>query len=1049
MSDVRSSRQQYNTAFLEALDRLNSRQRDAVEHIEGPVLVIAGPGTGKTHILTARIGRILLETDAQPHNILCLTFTDAGVRAMRERLLEFIGPEAHRVHIYTFHSFCNSIIQDNLELFGRHDLEPLSDLERVELIRGIIDELEVDHPLRRGYIDIYFYEQHLYDLFQRMKAEDWTVEHVKQAIDAYLADLPQRPEYIYQRRSGRFHKGDLKEGRIAEETRRMERLRATVDLFPRYIARMRAAQRYDYEDMILWVLRAFETHENLLRAYQEQYLYFLVDEYQDTNGAQNEVLRRLVDYWENPNVFIVGDDDQSIFEFQGARLKNLSDFYRRYRDDLRLVLLRDNYRSSQFILDASRSLIGHNERRIVNSLRELGIEKVLRAGHPDFAGSLLRPRIVAYPNRMQEETDIVDQLSALREGGVDLNEVALIYARHRQASTLVDLLEKRGIPYRTRRKVNILHLPLIQNLRELLEYLDMESRRPHLGEHLLFRILHFRFLEIPPADIARLSTRLAGFPWEQRPPWRSLIGDRRRLQELGLQAPEHILRFADLIEALLSELHQLPLPGLVERLINRSGLLNDVLGDPERNWWVQVLKSFFDFVRLESERRPRLQLKELMELFRRMDANRLPIEVNRELHAESGVNLMTAHSAKGLEFRHVFLIDCVQDYWEPRSRGSRYRFALPDTLTWSGEEDALEARRRLFYVAVTRAKEHLQISYSREDRSGKDLQRARFVDEISRGMGLVESYRQVPAAALLDAQILHLRESARPRLPEQNTAAIDARLQGFTLSISALHTYLRCPLGFFFEYVLRAPVQESESAAYGTAVHNALQRFFEQMLRDEENRFPPREELIRLFEREMRSLRGQVSAEFFEQRLASGRRHLQAYYDRYHADWPRQVRVEQHLRNAEIDGVPISGTIDRLDLHQKQVVRVVDYKTGAPKKDRLRRPTPARPEGGAYWRQLVFYKLLYEQAEGNSRSVTSGTISFIEPDADGRLLEETLSFSSKDLDAVRRLIREVYTGIRRHDFQGCGEPRCAWCNFARHNLRMDSFSDPEVEDLDD
>ncbi len=1043
------SRQQYNVAFLAALDRLNPRQREAVEHIEGPVLVIAGPGTGKTHILTARIGRILLETDTQPHNILCLTFTDAGVRAMRERLLEFIGPEAHRVHIYTFHSFCNSIIQDNLELFGRHDLEPLSELERVELIRGIIDELDVDHPLRRGHVDIYFYEQHLHDLFQRMKAEDWTVEHVHRQIEAYLAGLPQRPDYLYQRKSGRFQKGDLKVGKIAEETRRMERLRAGVDLFPRYVARMRQARRYDYEDMILWVLRAFEEHEDLLRSYQEQYLYFLVDEYQDTNGAQNEVLQRLIGYWENPNVFIVGDDDQSIFEFQGARLKNLTDFYRRYRENLHLVLLRDNYRSSQLILDTSRSLIRHNERRIVNSLRELGIEKVLQAGNAEVAASALRPQIIAYPNRMQEETDIVDQVAGLWEQGVDLNEVAVIYARHRQASTIVDLLEKRGIPYRTRRKVNILHLPLIQNLRSLLEYLDLESRRPHSGEPLLFRILHYRFLGIPPADTARLSTHLAGYPWEERPPWREAIADSDRLRRLGLQAPERISTLSALIDALLQELHQLPLPTLVERLINRSGLLNDVLQHPERGWRVQVLKSFFDFVRQESERRPRLQLKELLELLHRMDANRLSIEVNREMHAERGVNLLTAHSAKGLEFRYVFLIDCVEDYWEPRRRGSRYRFPLPDTLTWSGEEDALEARRRLFYVAMTRAREHLHISYSRQDKAGKDLQRAIFIDEITQGMGLEENFRQVPEERLLDAQILHLQESARPRLPEQDAAATDALLEGFSLSISALSSYLRCPLGFYYEYVLRAPVQESESAAYGSAVHNALQRYFEQMLRDPDHRFPAREVLIRLFEREMRSLRGQVSPEFYEQRLESGRRHLAAYYDRYHADWSRHVRIEQHLRNAEIDGVPISGTIDRLDLSDRREVHIVDYKTGAPKSDRLRRPTPARPEGGAYWRQLVFYKLLYEHADAGDRTVATGAISFIEPDADGYLVEETLTYHPKDLEAVRRLIRESYAAIRRHEFQGCGERRCSWCTFVRYNILVDSFADREVEDLDD
>ncbi|MEO1628827.1 MAG: UvrD-helicase domain-containing protein, partial [Bacteroidota bacterium] len=149
-----------NEVFTKELARLNSRQREAVEQIEGPVLVIAGPGTGKTHILAARIGQILLQTDALAANILCLTFTDAGVLAMRERLIEFIGPEAHRVHIYTFHSFCNKIIQDNLEYFGRRELEPISDLERVELIRSMLDKLPPGHPLRRKANDPYFYEYH-------------------------------------------------------------------------------------------------------------------------------------------------------------------------------------------------------------------------------------------------------------------------------------------------------------------------------------------------------------------------------------------------------------------------------------------------------------------------------------------------------------------------------------------------------------------------------------------------------------------------------------------------------------------------------------------------------------------------------------------------------------------------------------------------------------------------------------------------------------------------------------------------------------------------
>lgn len=1044
------TREHYNEAFLQALEQLNPRQRAAVDHIEGPTLVIAGPGTGKTHILTARIGRILMETDTQPHNILCLTFTDAAVRAMRERLLEFIGPEAHRVHIYTFHSFCNSIIQDNLELFGRHDLEPLSDLERVEIFRRILDELDMDHPLRRGRADIHFYEEHLHDLFQRMKREDWTVDFVLGRINTYLDDLPNRQEFVYKRKTGRFQKGDLKEAKLAEEERRMERLRAAVKLYPRYLEAMRRARRYDYDDMILWVLRAFEKHEALLRSYQEQYLYFLVDEYQDTNGAQNEILQKLIDFWESPNVFIVGDDDQSIFEFQGARLKNLTEFYEAYQRDLELIVLKNNYRSSQLILDTSRALIRHNENRIVNNLQSLGIDKILEASHEVFRESRTAPQVLTFPNRMQEETFLIERLAELHEEGFPLDEVALLYARHRQARNLIKLLEKRGIPYNVKRKVNILRLPLIENLRDILAYLERESERSHSGEHLLFRILHFPFTGVVPSDIARLSARLGQFDWRERPSWRSVIRDRSLLEGLSLERPEAFIAWAELMDSLLQELHQLPLPALVERVINRCGLLRYVLNQEERSWHIQVVKTFFDFVQQECERNPRLQLPGLMEHFRRMDANRLPIELNKEVRSEKGVNLVTAHSAKGLEFRYVFIIDCIKDYWEPRGRRGNYRFSLPDTLTYSGEEDALEARRRLFYVAMTRAKERLWLTYSRQDASGKELQRAIFIDEIIQAMDLEAVPKEVKEDVLLEAQILYLQESAQPRLPATATVELEALLEGFTLSISALNSYLYCPLGFFYEHLLQVPVQESEAAAYGTAAHQALQRLFERMLRTKEKVFPGSETLLSLFEDEMESRRASFSPREYQRRLEMGRRYLAAYHDLYHHQWPKKVRVEYTIRNVEIDGVPLTGTIDRFDLQEGAQAHIVDYKTGAPRDYRMRGPTPANPHGGSYWRQLNFYKLLADNAGATGRRAVSATISYLEPDKNGEFVEKHLRYNPKEVDIVRELIQGVYAKIRRHEFtEGCGEPRCQWCHFVRHNVAVDSFADPELEALDD
>jgi DNA helicase-2/ATP-dependent DNA helicase PcrA len=202
----------YNKIFRTELARLNEAQIKAVEHTEGPVLVIAGPGTGKTQIIAARIGNILSHTDAQPQNILCLTYTDAGTIAMRKRLQQFIGPIAYRVNIYTFHAFCNEIIQSNLDYFGKRVLEPISELENIDLLQSMLDELPASHPLKRLKGDIYFEVGRLNSLFRMMKEENWTVEHINQSIETYLNDLPLRDEFIYKKdnASKGIKKGDLK-----------------------------------------------------------------------------------------------------------------------------------------------------------------------------------------------------------------------------------------------------------------------------------------------------------------------------------------------------------------------------------------------------------------------------------------------------------------------------------------------------------------------------------------------------------------------------------------------------------------------------------------------------------------------------------------------------------------------------------------------------------------------------------------------------------------------------------------------------------------------
>jgi DNA helicase-2/ATP-dependent DNA helicase PcrA len=306
--------------FKEEYDKLNEQQRKAVDAIEGPVMVIAGPGTGKTQILASRIGKILLETDTAPENILCLTYTDAGVVAMRKRLLQFIGADAYKVNIYTFHAFCNDVIQENLSLFEKTVLDPISDLEKIELFKELIDSFPKNHALKRYRGDVYFEVNNLQSLFSTMKREGWTPENITQKIDDYIKSLPDRDEYRYKKKYRGFNAGDIKVDKMDEEVGKMEKLRAAVNEFDRFQQLMRKKNRYDFDDMINWVIRAFEENKSLLSNYQERFQYILVDEYQDTSGTQNRLVQLLISYWDKPNVFVVGDDDQSIYRFLGANV---------------------------------------------------------------------------------------------------------------------------------------------------------------------------------------------------------------------------------------------------------------------------------------------------------------------------------------------------------------------------------------------------------------------------------------------------------------------------------------------------------------------------------------------------------------------------------------------------------------------------------------------------------------------------------------------------------------------------------------------------------
>ncbi len=1024
--------------FNAELNRLNPAQREAVNHIEGPVLVIAGPGTGKTQILAARIGNLLQQTGVNPGNILCLTYTDNGRVEMRNRLFQFVGATAYRIPIHTFHSFCNEVIQDHLSYFGKLNLEAVSELEEIELYKKLVDSIENNSPLKRFTGDVYFEIPRLLDLFSIIKKEAWSVEFLNERIDAYLKELPAREEYIYKKKTKDHQAGEPKEKAIREEKERMEILRAAVNLFPRYQQMMKDAARYTFDDMILWVLDAFKNNPDMLLDYQERYQYFLVDEFQDTSGSQNLLLQYLTSYWEPANVFVVGDDDQSVFSFQDANVENIRHFASRFEKELSKIVLTENYRSTQAILDIAKVLIEKNNERIIHD--DPSLNKNLVCSNGSIKHIVEKPEIIEYPNPVQETACIAEKIVRLFGSGVQAKEIAVIYRNHKQAELLADWLGKKNIPLNMKRSVNLLELPFVKNILNILQYIAAENDTPYSGDELLFEILHYEFFQIPPIDIAKISVSVAQNNYDskkERYSIRRAISEQisRTIPDLFSQEEmNEIKSVSSVLEDLIKKMNTCTVQGLLEEVIRQAGVLSYVMQSPDKVWLLQVLNSLFNFIKSETKKKPEATLGQILDTVELMNKNSIAIPLQKVVGTEDGVTLVTAHSSKGSEFEHVFLMACNEANWDKKNTRGNKKYKLPDNLLGNrNTADELEESRRLFYVAVTRAKTHLEISYASHDESGKDIVRSTFVSEIMDGTGMEAAKEQSAEKQMTDYLALQFAATAEPEIELIDKSYIDQLLKRYSLSVTHLNNYLSCPIKFYYQNLIRVPSSKNESMTFGSAVHFALQRLFEKMKKNNKT-FSDKEDMLNDFSWYMHRNRESFTRDQFKRRMEYGQKILPAYYDYYINQWNKNVEVERNIRNVEVKGVPVNGKLDKIE-REANGVNVVDYKTGKFEnaKDKLKTPDDKNPSGGDYWRQAVFYKILLDNDRTNDFKVVSSEFDFVEP-VKGEYKTARMEITSEDISTVTQQITDTWTKIQNHEFnKGCGKEDCHWCNFVKDN----------------
>ena len=995
-----------NEAFQNAYNKLNAQQKKAVDTIEGPVMVIAGPGTGKTQILTLRIANILRKTDMEPDNILALTFTESGVASMRRRLMELIGGPAYAVAISTFHGFCNDIIGNHPENFPRIiGSEPVTEVDRVRIIERVLEELPLE--LLRPYGDPTYYVGKILSSIDKLKQEGISVERFEEIV-AKEEHVFEGIEDLYHDKGA--HKGKMK-GVYQKQQKNIKKNGELVVLYKQYEQALHEGKWYDYADMIMEVLGALQRDENLLLLLQEQYQYILVDEHQDTNNAQNRIVELLCGFHANPNIFVVGDEKQAIYRFQGASLENFLYFQKLY-SSAELVVLEENYRSTQIILDAAHGVIPG--------------KKELKANVPHETTPI---RIGAFADEDAERYGVARDIRERIGAGATPGDIAILYRNNRDAFPMMEMLERMEIPAVIESDQDIMRDDEIGKLVRILRAVNsFGSPEEFIGA------LHIDFLGIEPLDLYKCI--------EYANRNRVSIYDIARSEQiandekLNLEKPDAIRDIYGKMAQWNAAAKNKGLSESVEMVMRESGLLTHILAGTEPVEKMEKLTAFFDEIKKLVEAHRDARLSDLFVHLDTMERHGLTIKRSIGGHGTGKVHLMTAHRSKGLEFDHVYIINAFDTHWG--NTKSRELLKLPvavfsraDTPMDEGDDENAD-ERRLFYVALTRAKQTATVTYAKENMHKREQLPSLFIGEIR---------EDLCAPIATGPYEKELGEHKELLFAPRATTAVDIRDKEYIkelfmrngLSATALNNYLTCPWRYFYSNLLRIPGAPEKHQMFGTAVHGALQDFFNALA----ERGADRQFLLDKFVYHLG--RQALSGRDFEDAKKKGVAALEGYYDTYHQTWRGNVLTEYAVSDVMMaPEIRLTGKIDKMEfIDAGKKVNVVDYKTGKPK-SRNQIEGKAREsedgegdemqyEGGGIKRQLVFYKILLDRQ--GKYDMVSADVDFIEPMPSGKYKKEMFEVTPEEVAALEKEIVRVGTEIIEGLFweKRCDDPNCEYC----------------------
>jgi DNA helicase II / ATP-dependent DNA helicase PcrA len=1055
--------------FTKLYHSLNEEQRTAVDSIEGPVMVLAGPGTGKTQTLAMRIANILQETQMDPWNILCLTFTESGVAAMRSRLLKIIGTAAYYVRIHTFHSFCNDIMQEHREWFAKsNDWQLISDAERIELFQDIINNLSSDSVLKPFYAPYLFFGDIMHNI-RSLKQEDITPQtfrdivtslttfvhdidsiskdfftlKVKDRTDsacsmfhdqlvaaATQANLPssliESIEYRFseyrdavqgadgvreQSKARTALKNSLKKW-FEKQQQALPKQDEMAKVYAMYEESLVRIGRYDYEDMITLVVRELKANKDLLAECQEQFQFILVDEYQDTNGAQNEIVELLGSFDDSPNIFVVGDDKQSIYRFQGASLSNMLSFYNRYKEHVRVLSLHKNYRSQKNVIAAADAVIANNKESLAAHIPNIDAKQEAAANIPE------EPLLHIQCDSEEEESyRIAQYITNLMKQGALPEDVAVLYRNNSDGESLMQVLRRLGVPARIEMGEDIFRSRVVRQWIMLFQWLVDGKNEGHMA-----RILQYSWWDMSAVD----SLKATHFASSHYIPLYNVLSSKQHLEDAGVSDPEPFLFLADRLAAWRAQSEELSLMEFLEEIVADSAWVKHALDGEKSVETLRAVKTLLEEAKKLTRTHPSWGLSDFVRHLAFLEGHGISLLTPEWEGGKGAVHLMTAHKAKGLEFPHVVIMRLNHKHWGgARSRSSvplpegliRYDFVLAS----ENNED----ERRLFYVAVTRAMRSVLFTRATHSSTGKDTVPSLFLSEVP--LHLVQ---EVPNNETLQEQEERLQRLLLSPIPTKTDADGEAYvrslLTGYVMSVTHVNNYIDCPRKFYIRNIVRIPSVKNRSLAMGSAIHDTLRDVFERIQRGEN--IPNEEWVLATYEKHL--TREALSAVDRKDALSRGKNALAGYIKTYRDSFATDVLLEHNFRqyHVQVAGVPLTGKLDKIEILSKEdkTVNVVDYKTGNSDNawEKVRK-------GGDYFRQLVFYKLLCDNAPQFGYTMESGEIDFIEPSKKG-YVKKRIKIDRNDVELLTEDISRIWKEIQELKFldpaNGCHKPECEYCN---------------------